>query len=133
MAIMWSIGVFSAAAKLPKQVRKLKKRGFAAGYLSDPENNLSYLYIEKYLSWKNALADCSTAFDGRFKDDFWVLKVANSIEESTTVAIEDVDYNTLIDSKKTESDLEATAKESPPKRKKNVAKSKLIERADAYF
>lgn len=126
------VGVFSKAAKLLKQVRKLKKKGFNAGFLSHSENNLNYLYLDKYDSWQNALEDCSTEFNDRFNEDLWVLNVRNSSNTDDAMTIERIDYDILQNSKT--SDLEkSTKKIEDSKKTKNINKSKLIQRADEYF
>lgn len=126
------IGVFSNPDRLGKHVRKLKRKGFDAGYLSHPENSLNYLYLNRYDLWQNALEDCRTEFDGRFSDDLWVLKVVNSSNENNIIALEDIDYATLENSKTTDSETN-TKKIDNTVKKNSTNKSKLVKRADEYF
>ncbi len=126
------IGVFSDDAKLPKQVRRLKRKGFDAGYISNPENKLNYLYLEKYDVWQNALEDCNTDFDGRFTDDLWLLKVVDSSNEVLPVSLEEVDYETLQESEIT-NPTENVDKKTVVETKTKGNQSKLIQRADEYF
>lgn len=126
------VGVFSKAGKLSKQVRKFKRRGFDAGYLSNPATELNYLYLNRYDSWQNALEDCSSEFDGRFSDDLWILEVTNTLSENSTFTIEEIDYDTLqqSDVDKSENSIE---KINVIKNTKNTPQSKLVQRADEYF
>ena len=71
-------GIFSNSGNLKSQVRILNEKGFDSGYFQNPENNLYYLYLNHYESWKTALKDCSTKFDNRYAREFWILKMANS-------------------------------------------------------
>ena len=126
------VGVFSKAGKLGKQVRKLKRKGFSAGYLSNPSTELNYLYLNRYDSWQNALEDCSSEFDGRFSDDLWILKVTNTADENSSIAIEEIDYDTLQQSKLDYSE-NSVEKINIVKSTKNTPQSKLVQRADEYF
>ena len=140
-------GTFSKSKNLKSQVKKLNKKGFDAGYFQNPQNELYYLYLNHYTSWKDALNDCSTKFDNRYEDEVWVLKMLNgeseivedinsivvesepientnltvfeteSVDDTNAIPVEDVTYNML-----------SEAKDNSPE-----AKTKLIKRADEYF
>ncbi|WP_340158909.1 SPOR domain-containing protein, partial [uncultured Maribacter sp.] len=114
-------GTFSKSKNLKSQVRKLNKKGFNAGYFQNPENQLYYVYLNHYDSWRDALNDCSSKFGGRYEDQVWVLKILDGETESLlnteTVPVEDVTYDML---------KETTTVNTE-------SKTKLVKRADEYF
>lgn len=128
------VGVFSKSAKLAKQVKKLNKKGFDSGYILNPETKLNYLYLNKYSSWQDALADCSTDFNGRFSEDVWVLKIASDRIDTKTVTVDEVDYQMLQNAEVTSSQVNhEQVKNGDTSFTNSVKKNKLIQRADEYF
>ncbi|MFD0795838.1 OmpA family protein [Maribacter chungangensis] len=114
-------GVFSKSNKLDKQVKKLAKKGFDAGYFQNTENDLYYLYVSSYDAWENAIDAHESKFNNKFKDDVWILHIANSapadkIGSKNRVAKKD---------NKKSNKVSRYAKASSP--------AKLIQRADEYF
>ncbi|MFS4415413.1 OmpA family protein [Maribacter sp. 2307ULW6-5] len=76
-------GVFKSDEKLDKQVRKLAKKGFAAGYFLNPKNKLHYLYLNHYLSFSPAIAAIDSKFGDKYQDDVWILRIQEGkVEES---------------------------------------------------
>ena len=125
-------GIFSKSKNLKSQVRKLNKKGFNAGYFQNPDNDLYYLYLNRYDEWQTALNDCNSNFDDRYKKDFWVLKVLNSPKTTTdikTIPVEAVSYDLLNESKQNS----PKTKTEVPSFKNSDSKTKLIKRADEYF
>ncbi len=123
--------IFSNANKLDKQVKKLKKEGFEAGYIQNPENDLYYVYLNQYSSRQKAIADCNSEFDNRYTKDVWILNVINSEQPKEPIALEDVTYDMLEvvdDTEKT-----TTAESLGNYTDKPSSKSKLIAKADEYF
>ncbi len=139
-------GVFNEGKNLKRVVKKLKKKGFAADFIYNPENNLNYVYIQKFPFGLEAVDACVTDFDGAYQDDVWILNIENNTpteskmlvvsEEpaqkiaeikntDTDVAVNEVTYDMLNDSKSPEQ----VKQES----KKSTGKSKLIQKADHYF
>ncbi|MEH6769977.1 OmpA family protein [Maribacter arcticus] len=88
-------GIFSNSRNLKSQVRLLNEKGFDSGYFQNPENNLYYLYLNHYESWKTALQNCSTKFDNRYAKEFWILKMANSKLNSELIPVDEVTYENL--------------------------------------
>lgn len=90
-------GVFSKDNKLDKQVKKLNKKGFNAGYIKNPKNKLYYLYLNHYGSWQKAIADCKSDFDGQYEDDVWILNMVidNSFDNSVIASEKDLLENRL--------------------------------------
>ena len=72
-------GVFSKSNKLNKQVKKLTSKGFDSGYFKNPDNDLYYLYVNRYTNWETAIDKHQTKFDNKFKDEVWILHVTNSV------------------------------------------------------
>jgi len=126
-------GIFSKSKNLKSQVKKLNKKGFNAGYFQNPDNNLYYLYLNRYDLWQTALQDCSSNFDNRYNKDFWVLKILNSptkiISDTKSVPVEAVTYHLLGESKQSTSNKKTELLNI----KNPESKTKLIKRADEYF
>lgn len=70
-------GTFSKTRNRDKAIKKLKKKNFEAGSIQNPKNLLNYVYLEYYSDWKDAIESCKTQFDGRYKDEVWVMQVEN--------------------------------------------------------
>ncbi len=140
-------GVFSKGKNLKKVIKRLKKKGFDANSIHNTDNNLNYVYIEKYPFGLEAVDACVNDFDGAYQDDVWILKIENTtliesqepvlvdettdeieefVIEDTPVAVNDVTYD-MID--ETNEQVEKSKKNS----KGSGYKTKLIERADIYF
>ncbi len=137
-------GVFSDGKNLKKTVKKLHKKDFEAGFFKNPSNGLNYVFLEYQQDWRKAIAGCTSQFDGRYREDIWIMKVDNGeadispaskpaakstsqIEQSSdepTIDVEEVTYNMLSAPKSTQI-LSQNAGTSN--------KSKLVQKADGYF
>lgn len=137
-------GTFSKTRNRDKAIKKLKKKDFESGYIRNPKNGLNYVYLQYSSDWKQAIEGCTTLFEGRYKDEVWVMQVVNNgqisdvVEESTAnfdVEAEEIsptepDLNEQSDS------LEDVDFEEPTPTfalKETSNKSKLIQKADHYF
>ena len=136
-------GVFSEGKNLNKTVKKLKRKGFAeAGYISNPENGLNYVYLAYYPFGLEAVDACVSKLDGTYTDTIWILEVEESVtiggsslamlevSETGTVSAADTgqeDAETDIDEQLITLDTKASGVVS------TGYKSKTIEKADAYF
>ncbi len=155
-------GVFSSSKKLDKQVKKLNKKGFSAGYFQNPANKLHYLYLNRYNNWENAISAINTNFNGNYDDQVWALMVAQPTPDKPLVPLEEVTYDilannasqdtggsnprvTYLDSKITEDDKNVLSPDISVRNAPNIPlanqmaiestrpKSALIKRADEYF
>lgn len=138
-------GVFSEGKNLRRIIKKLKRKGFEANSIANPENNLNYVYIQYFPFGLEAIDAYLSKFDGKYTEDVWILEIENSApaqqpmtaseteskkrskkkKKSRTVDVATVDYDVLSESEETRTDG-IQIKEKP-------VKSKLIERADFYF
>ena len=123
-------GIFSKSRNLKSQVRKLNKKGFDSGYFQNPENNLYYLYLNRYESWEKALEDCNSKFDNRYTKEFWILKMANSKLDTELIPLEEITYDVLENSEQSTTTLK---KQVTPKSVEKESKNKIVEKADEYF
>lgn len=134
------VGVYNEGRNLKKGIKKLKKKGFNAGSILNPETELNYVYIQKFPFGLEAVDACVSQFGGAFKDDVWILKIENSnatsaydsyaaqelspekeiSNEDASVSVNDMNYDLLNNSNKNKITEPAN-------------KSKLIQRADAFF
>ncbi|MCK0191643.1 OmpA family protein [Arenibacter sp. F20364] len=70
-------GVFSDLGNVQNLAQKLKVKGFAAGYISNPSNGLNYVYLSRYDTLDSAIAACNSKLDGTYTDPFWLMNVDN--------------------------------------------------------
>ena len=111
-------GVFSEGKNLKKIIKKLKKKGFSAGSILNPENNLNYVYLKHYPYGLEAIDACIDSFDGKYKDDVWILNIENSAFSTVS--------NSSLENKKVDGS-------NVVKSEGNTNKSKLLKKADFYF
>ena len=133
------VGVFSEGKNLKKIIKKLKRKGFAANSILNPENSLNYVYIQYYPYGLEATDAYLSEFNGRYSEDVWILEVENSkpspnsseVEEpgfedaNDSVSVTAISYDILNESEETRTDR-VTSSDAPNK-------SKLIQKADLYF
>ena len=123
-------GVFSEDRNLNKQVKKYTKKGFNAGAIVSPENGLNYLSLDYQSDWKESLSKITSEFNGRYKEEVWIMEVENSLPaiQNPSKEIEEEEELSSNSTSKNIENLSATTKE-----KRNTNKSKLIKKADYYF
>jgi outer membrane protein OmpA-like peptidoglycan-associated protein len=140
------VGVFNEGKNLKKVIKKLKRKGFDANSIYNPDNQLNYVYIQKFPFGLEAVDACVNDFDGSYIDDVWILNVenstptksqmpvlaedttkknSNSIIEDAQVSVNEVTYDML--------DEANGAEKSKKSASQSANKSKLIQRADFYF
>ncbi len=83
--------VLSKTKNLKKTVRKYNRQGFGAGFISNPDSGLNYIYLNHYAEWEDAIADISSDFDGAYEDDVWLMEVIDGIPLLETIVKEDTD------------------------------------------
>lgn len=132
------MGVFNEGRNLKKAIKKLKKKGFDAGSILNPDNNLNYVYLQRFPFGLEAVDAVVEQFEGKYKDDVWILSVENSdplpelrTEQTPTqdttnsIPVNEVSYD-MLSSENYSNNQSLNIKETPNK-------SKLIQRADHYF
>ena len=70
-------GVFSDLGNAQNLAQNLKRKGFAAGYISNPSNGLNYVYLSRYDTLDSAIAACNSKLNGAYTDPFWLMNVDN--------------------------------------------------------
>lgn len=70
-------GVFSDLTNAKNLVRKLKVKGFSAGFISNPDNGLNYVYVAQFDSLDKAIDSCNTQLNGSFTEPFWLMNIDN--------------------------------------------------------
>ena len=123
-------GVFSEDRNLNKHVKKYTKKGFNAGAIVSPENGLNYLSLDYQSDWKESLSKITSEFNGRYKEEVWIMEVENSLPaiQNPSKEIEEEEELSSNSTSKNIENLSVTTKE-----KRNTNKSKLIKKADYYF
>lgn len=71
------VGVFKESKNLPRTIRKLERKGLNAGTFVNPENNLNYVYANRYENGRDALFAASTKLGGKHQEAMWILGVEN--------------------------------------------------------
>lgn len=138
-------GVFNKGKNLKRVIKKLRKKGFDASSIYNPDNKLNYVYIHKFPFGLEAVDACVNDFEGVYKGDVWILNIENNVsivsqepvlaEETTSktsafntedaaLAVNDVTYD-MID--------KSNVQEQTKKSKGSGYRTKLIDRADHYF
>ncbi len=137
------VGVFSEGKNLKKILKKLKRKGFDAGSIANPQNNLNYVHIQYFPFGLEAIDSYLSEFDGRYTEDVWILEVENSTPLQEVIAEEDLIFQN--DLKEGTRPVEVTdvsydiLNESEETRTEGIKigdtpnKSKLIQKADFYF
>ena len=134
-------GVFSKGRNLRKSIRKLTRRGFEeTGYITYSENGLNYVYLAYFPYGLEAIDACVSKLDGTYTDDLWILKVQNSMSiGGESLAVLKVDQAGAITGNPEEEEAETPIGKLVPIEAKvppiaeTTNKSKIIQKADAYF
>ncbi|MBC2838221.1 OmpA family protein [Robiginitalea sp. SC105] len=67
------VGVFKEGKNLKRSIRKLNRKGLAAGSFVNPENQLNYVYAGHFTDPEDALSAATTRFEGAYSGDLWIL------------------------------------------------------------
>ena len=137
-------GVFSKTKNSKKTVKKLKRKGFEeAGFITNPENGLNYVYLSYFPFGLEAVDACISKLDGAYTDQVWILEVENSmtIGGPQMAVVEVSEPEPSINSDTTDERFETgnnheepyTTNSTAPRLTETESKSKTIEKADAYF
>lgn len=126
------VGTFSTNQNKVKLIKKLEKNGFEPGFIQNPESKLSYVFNAYYTDWEDAIKDCQTQFNGRYKDSVWILHIENEKLMGEAVSLEAVTYDLLTASNVDSStaDIDNATFRHP---KNTSESSKLLLAAEANF
>lgn len=137
-------GVFSKGNNLNKSVKKLKRKGFEeAGFITNLEDGLNYLYLTYYPFGLEAVDACASNLNGSHTDDKWILEVVNSmtIGGQSMAVLEVVENGTVMTDVETKALETKNNDDTPAFALNNGAsnlpetsyKSKTVKKADTYF
>ncbi len=136
-------GVFGKGKNLKKTLKKLGKKGFEeAGHIVNSKNGLNYLYLEYHKDWQPAIANTVSKFDGKYKDEVWIMQIENSAVSQEPLLDQELDTNELetevsawvvVDNVTYDMLNEMTESSNKPVVYEETNKSKLIQKADTYF
>ena len=129
--------VFGKERYLKRFLRKMRKKGLDPNYITNPSDNLKYVYLGYSSQWNEALHLAQSNLKGSYDQTLWIMNVehgemqvqelstdvndATSITSKTTMSLEEVTYDLLQVSK------------SDPKEKITPLQKRLIKKADQYF
>ncbi|MCH8554883.1 MAG: PorP/SprF family type IX secretion system membrane protein [Schleiferiaceae bacterium] len=65
-------GVFGSESNAQRQVQKVENQGFDAAYFRDPSNNMFYVYLFKYDSYRDANNAKNSNINGTYNGSLWV-------------------------------------------------------------
>ncbi|SHI49250.1 WD40-like Beta Propeller Repeat [Pseudozobellia thermophila] len=130
--------VFSNPDPLKKTLKKLRRKGFEnAGYIHNENNGLNYVYLEYFPFGLEAIDAYRSQLDGRYNNDMWILEIENSMAiGGNDMAVDEMEGPAHNMAPAVENSDEGGKEELPvahPPLSENTGKSKLVERADAYF
>ncbi len=116
-------GVYSSERNAKKSVKKLKRKGFDSDMIRNPENNNNYVYLYGTPDWRKAIDTCLDQFNGKYKDQIWILNVENTAPKEA-VAVEEVTLGMLNELGKETGEVQL---------QHTPNKSRLIKKAGEYF
>ncbi|MFM1879654.1 MAG: hypothetical protein RLZZ241_2520 [Bacteroidota bacterium] len=80
--------VYKGGVYMQKFIAKMEQKGFQADFIANPRNNLKYVYLKRFETFKEAETAIKSKFDGVYTGELWVMNVANnSKHENRRVAI----------------------------------------------
>ncbi len=63
-----------------KFVENLGARGLDASYFKNSENNLDYVYLERYDTWQEAMDAYKSNLNNSYQEDIWIMSVENDYD-----------------------------------------------------
>jgi outer membrane protein OmpA-like peptidoglycan-associated protein len=133
------VGAFKETKNIQRLVQKLNRKGLGAGSFVNPENNLNYVYAERYESGEDALNAIQTQLDGRYLGAIWILRVENDPLAPGAAVVAEKKGPLLLDSPLETSapelkrPLEVSPPPSGPPQDKSGASNQLLKKANTYF
>jgi len=61
-------------------IETLGTKGLDASFFKNPENNLNYVYLQRYDTWQEALDAYKSDLNGAYRDDIWIMSVEGGAE-----------------------------------------------------
>lgn len=127
-------GAYNTGKSLNKSIKSLKKKGFDAGSILNPDTDLNYVYLKKYPFGLEAVDACISQFDGAYKDDVWILQIE---EDNAETNYEPLVETSLLNNDAINTSNDLLTNELGDSTQSNinepVNKSRLIQRADLFF
>ncbi|MFZ9030658.1 MAG: OmpA family protein [Robiginitalea sp.] len=139
------VGVFRETTNLPRLIRELKGKGLSAGSFRNPENQLNYVYANRYINGGEALNDARSQLGGKYLEKVWILGVEGNpepkmmpVEKAEPVAIQSASSPGASDQSLVRPNDPPTSEDVPEVRPVQVKKSdestsKLLKKANSYF
>ena len=139
------VGVFKETKNLPHLIRKLEDKGLPAGSFKNPENQLNYVYADRYIDGGSALLAASSQLGGKYLEKVWILGIEGDPEpvmvpeeKSQPVAVQAASRPEANDQPLVQNldppNSEATSEIRPVQVKKSEENtSKLLKKANSYF
>jgi outer membrane protein OmpA-like peptidoglycan-associated protein len=129
-------GVFGSRGNAEQLAKKLGQKGFESGFFYNSVKNSNYVYLQRFTDPVVALDVTASAFNGRYKEDLWLLEVRQAasregeIARTASLDREEPQNNRVSQLKH----LVAPEPHTGLKSTKDPAYlNKLIEKADNYF
>ena len=74
-------GVYGDRANANKFAQKLRLKRLSPTIITHPVSKLNYVSLAQHENWKEAINSCSTAMNGKFQSEVWILNVQGSNSE----------------------------------------------------
>ncbi|MCO5724216.1 OmpA family protein [Robiginitalea marina] len=133
------VGAFKETKNINRLVQKLSRKGLEAGSFVNPENDLNYVYAERYESGDDALSAVQTQLDGRYLGAIWILRVENNPQAPGAVVVAEEKGPLLREipletsAPELSRPLQASPPPSAPTQDKSGASNQILKKANAYF
>lgn len=74
-------GVYGDRANANKFAQKLRLKRLTPTIITHPVSKLNYVSLAQHENWKEAINSCSTAMNGKFQSEVWIMNVQGSNSE----------------------------------------------------
>ncbi|MGB5361036.1 MAG: OmpA family protein [Eudoraea sp.] len=112
-------GVYGDPANANKFAKKLRLNQLNPSIITHPVSKLNYVSLAQHENWKEAINSCSTAMNGKYLSEVWIMNVQGSISPQVT-------NTSVIDSKKLKENTRNTSKEFIRAAKENKIAGRIV-------
>lgn len=135
------VGVFKESKNIRRLIQKLNQKDLDAGSFLSPENDLNYVYANRYDSAEDALVAVRSDLDGRYKEAVWIFAIetdpdpvkAPSIQTEVASSLSDIPTTTLTLEPEKERLSPRVVSQSNLQLTEDKAPNQLVKKANNYF
>ena len=105
-------GVYGDRTNADKFVKKLKLKQLNPQIITHPVSKLNYVSLAQFENWKQAINSCSTAMNGKYNSEVWIMNVQGSSATINTRKAAPENKNLIVSSRYTSKEFMKAAKEN---------------------